>query len=61
MDVKTLLPVSTFSSDPYPEHGGFAVMAGLEQMVEYLNALEFTDMILKWLGSTGHFDQRFLE
>jgi len=44
-----------------PEHGGFAVMAGLEQMVEYLNALEFTDDDIEWLGSTGQFDQRFLE
>ena len=39
-----------------PEHGGFAVMAGLEQMIEYLNDLEFTDDDIDWLRITGQFD-----
>ena len=44
-----------------PESGGFAIMAGLEQIVDYLNSLCFTEDDIEWLGSTGQFDQRFLD
>lgn len=43
-----------------PEEGGFAIMAGLEQMVDYLNALTFTEDDLEWLASAGQFDQKFI-
>ena len=26
-----------------PDHGGYAIMAGVEQLMEYLEALEFTE------------------
>ncbi len=44
-----------------PEQGGFAIMAGLEQMVDYLSALEFNDEDIDWLRSTGQFNNQFLE
>lgn len=44
-----------------PDEGGFAVMAGVEQMVQYLENLEFTDRDLAYLRKRGGFSERFLE
>lgn len=44
-----------------PDEGGFAVMAGVEQMVHYLESLEFTDRDLAYLRKRGGFSERFLE
>ncbi|MBP5179691.1 MAG: nicotinate phosphoribosyltransferase [Clostridiales bacterium] len=43
-----------------PEHGGYAVMAGLEQVIDYLSDLHFTEDDLKFLSGYG-FDERFIE
>lgn len=44
-----------------PDHGGFAIMAGVEQMVEYLEALEFTNEDIEFLRSKNMFQEEFLE
>ncbi|MHB1454305.1 MAG: nicotinate phosphoribosyltransferase [Saccharofermentanales bacterium] len=44
-----------------PENGGFAVMAGVEQLVDYLETLEFTKEDLKFLHDKYKFDARFLD
>lgn len=44
-----------------PDKGGYAVMAGLEQVITYLENLEFTDEDLEYLRSKRMFSSRFLE
>lgn len=44
-----------------PEDGGFAIMAGVEQMVDYLQTLRFTEEDLVYLDSLKVFDGKFLE
>lgn len=44
-----------------PQGGGYALMAGVEQMIEYLENLHFTDENLRYLESTGDFSPEFLE
>ena len=44
-----------------PPGRNFLLAAGLEQVVEYLLALHFSDEDLAWLASTGRFDTDFLE
>ena len=34
-----------------PDNGGFAIMAGVEQLVDYLNNLKFTDDDIAYLRS----------
>ena len=36
-----------------PDNGGFAIMAGLEQVIEYLQNIEFNDSDLEFLRSKG--------
>ncbi len=43
-----------------PQDGGFAIMAGLEQMIDYLKTLHFSEDDLAFLASLDTFDQRFL-
>ena len=43
-----------------PDKGGFAIMAGLEQTVEYLNNLSFTDEDIDFLRSKKIFSEEFL-
>ena len=43
-----------------PEQGGYAIMAGLEQAIDYLNDLHFTEEDLKFLKGYG-FDDRFID
>ncbi len=43
-----------------PDNGGFAVMAGTEQVVEYLKNLRFTEEDLEYLRSKKLFDEGFL-
>ena len=43
-----------------PENRNFLVAAGLEQLLEYLERLRFSDDDLRWLASTGRFDKSFL-
>ena len=43
-----------------PDKGGFAIMAGLEQVIEYLQNLKFTDEDIAFLRSKGIFGEEFL-
>ncbi|WP_169008007.1 nicotinate phosphoribosyltransferase [Faecalispora jeddahensis] len=43
-----------------PDGGGFAIMAGVQQLVEYLQNLSFTPQDLDYLRSTGKFNQAFI-
>lgn len=44
-----------------PDDGGFAIMAGLEQMAGYLNNLEFEDRDIEYLREKGIFSESFLQ
>lgn len=44
-----------------PEQGGYAIMAGVEQMIDYLKELSFTKENIDYLRSTGSFDEKFLD
>ncbi len=44
-----------------PDGGGFAIMVGVEQLVEYLNDLSFDDEDIEYLRSKGIFCEGFLE
>ncbi len=43
-----------------PDNGGFAVVAGLEQVVEYINDLHFTAEDIEFLRGKGCFSEAFL-
>ena len=44
-----------------PDHGGQAIAAGLEQVVEYINDLHFDEDDIEYLRSKGYFSEEFLE
>ncbi|MBF1169127.1 MAG: nicotinate phosphoribosyltransferase [[Eubacterium] sulci] len=44
-----------------PDGGGFAIMAGIEQVVDYLDNLKFTEEDIEYLRSKGAFCEEFLE
>ena len=44
-----------------PDNGGFAVVAGLEQVVEYINNLHFTDEDIAYLRGRKLFSEAFLD
>ena len=44
-----------------PEGGGFAVMAGLEQLIEYISNLKFDNEDIEYLKSKGILSSEFLE
>ena len=44
-----------------PDDGGFAVMAGVEQLIEYIKEIEFTDADIEYLRGKGIFSEGFLE
>ena len=44
-----------------PDNGGFSIFAGLEQIVEYINELHFSDDDIAYLRSLGLFSEPFLE
>ena len=43
-----------------PDGGGYAIFAGLEQIIEYIKALKFSDEDIAYLRSKGIFDEEFL-
>ncbi len=43
-----------------PDDGGFAICAGLKQVIEYINELHFTDKDIEFLRAKGVFDEEFL-
>ena len=44
-----------------PDNGGFAIMAGLEQLIEYFENLKFSDEDIEYLRSKKIFDEKFLQ
>jgi nicotinate phosphoribosyltransferase len=44
-----------------PDEGGFAIMAGLEQMIEYLENLKFDERDIDYLRGKGIFSEKFLD
>ncbi len=44
-----------------PDGGGYAIAAGLEQVIDYINNLHFTEEDISFLRSKGIFDEGFLE
>ena len=44
-----------------PDNGGFVIMAGLEQVIDYLNNLTFTEQDIAYLRSRNCFSEGFLE
>lgn len=44
-----------------PDGGGYAVMAGLQQFIDAVDHLEFTDEDIAYLRSTKTFDEKFLD
>lgn len=44
-----------------PDGGGYAVFAGLEQIVEYIKSIKFEDDDIEYLRSKKIFDEQFLE
>lgn len=43
-----------------PDQGGYAIMAGLEQVIEYLKNLRFTEADIQYLREKGIFSEQFL-
>lgn len=44
-----------------PDNGGFAIMAGVEQLIEYLKNLKFEDEDIEYLRSKNQFSEEFLQ
>ncbi len=44
-----------------PDNGGYAIMAGVEQLIEYFNNLHFTDEDIEYLRNRKCFSEAFLE
>ncbi len=44
-----------------PDNGGYAIFCGLEQIVEYIKSIKFTDSDIEYLKSKGIFDKEFLD
>ena len=43
-----------------PDGGGYAIAAGLEQIINYINNLNFTERDIEFLRSKNLFDEEFL-
>ena len=43
-----------------PDQGGFAIAAGLEQIIDYIQNLEFTEADIEFLRKKNIFDEQFL-
>ncbi len=44
-----------------PDDGGFVIMAGVEQLIDYLKNLHFTNEDIDYLRSKGIFEEEFLQ
>lgn len=44
-----------------PDGGGYCIMAGVQQLIEYLNTLKFTDDDIEYLKNKNIFSQEFLD
>jgi nicotinate phosphoribosyltransferase len=52
--------VFEFCVRKFPPYRNFLVAAGLEQVVNFLQHLQFTPSELKWLEETGRFESKFI-
>lgn len=43
-----------------PDDGGYCIMAGVQQLIEYLSSLKFTDIDIEYLRSKKSFSEDFL-
>ncbi|HEY8349852.1 MAG TPA: nicotinate phosphoribosyltransferase, partial [Clostridia bacterium] len=44
-----------------PDDGGFAIMAGLEQFIQYIKQLRFNEEDIEYLRSKNQFSEEFLD
>ena len=44
-----------------PDNGGFAIFAGLEQVIDYIEDMHFDDEDIEYFRSLNMFDDKFLE
>lgn len=44
-----------------PDNGGYAIMAGLEQLIEYMNNLKFTKEDIEYLEGLNLFSEEFID
>ena len=44
-----------------PDKGGYAIFAGLEQIIEYIKSIKFEDSDIEYLRSKNIFDEEFLK
>ena len=44
-----------------PDGGGFAIMAGVEQLIDYLKNIKFTDADIEYLREKKLFDEKFID
>lgn len=44
-----------------PDDGGYAIMVGVEQLIDYLSSLTFSDEDIEFLRSKNMFSEKFLE
>ncbi|OFI05601.1 nicotinate phosphoribosyltransferase pncB2 [Clostridium acetireducens DSM 10703] len=44
-----------------PDHGGYCIMAGVQQLIEYLSSLKFTEDDIDYLRSKNIFSEKFLD
>ena len=44
-----------------PDNGGFAIFAGLEQIIEYVEKMHFSEEDIQYLKGLNLFDERFLD
>ena len=44
-----------------PDEAGFAIMAGVEQLIDYLKNLKFDENDIEYLRSKNMFDENFLD
>ena len=54
------LPFSSSSSEGFLSSEGFFIAAGLEQALEFLEKVKFSDNELEWLSSSARFTDRLL-
>lgn len=44
-----------------PDNGGYAIMAGVEQLIEYLNDLHFDESDIEYIRSLNLFSEKFID
>jgi nicotinate phosphoribosyltransferase len=58
---KDLTACFNYSFRDLPPHNGFAITAGLEQLLDLVEGLRFTEQDLRYLSGLGIFEQAFID